>query len=682
MDYILPQPSKEQKIILDAVKVNNLIVDSVAGSGKTTTILHIAKDNPQCNILLLTYNKKLKFETREKRRILDLNRLEIHSYHSFAVSYLSNDCFTDSGMIKALRSDATLESPVYDMIIIDEAQDMSVTYFELVCKQLQKNQNAKICVIGDKFQSIFEFMGSDSRFIQFAELLFTCPKTDLDLNWMTVNLSISYRITSEMADFINKCVISEDRIKAIKNGPKPKYMICNAFTGVYSEVIRLLKKYKPEEIFVLAKSVKSQKSPLRKLANKLSDKNKTPLYIPIDDDKELDEEILQGKLVFSTFHQSKGLERKVVIIYGFDDSYFRFSGDKDADNTRCPNDLYVALTRAKDKLILLHHFENDYLPFLRKDLLCNFAEYKEKKVKATTMRPRQKTTSVTDLTKHLSSDTLFKAKEFLHVKQVNRPNERIEITTKTKQGILFEEVSDITGVLIPSYYQFKKEGKMFIYDYVLANQAQAQRIDISKASCGELLRIANVYCALRSGYFHMLNQITDYSWIDYETLNKCIDRLGIYVVGPTRVEIELKAIVYGREIIGFADVVNVRANELILWELKCVYEIKDEHILQLAIYAYLWHKDPMKNKIIPRFMLLNIQTAEIYEIKSTPDSLEKMVKFLIHSKYHKKSRTSDNDFLNSVLLVKSKYFDNVVKNVLIDRICPECDLLENNKIPV
>ncbi len=33
---------------------------------------------------------------------------------------------------------------------------------------------------------------------------------------------------------------------------------------------------------------------------------------------------MKDKLVFSTFHQVKGLERKVVIVYSFDDSYFDF----------------------------------------------------------------------------------------------------------------------------------------------------------------------------------------------------------------------------------------------------------------------------------------------------------------------------------------------------------------------
>ena len=52
---------------MDAVRNGfNVLVDSVAGSGKTTTNLHIAKALPHYKILLLTYNSKLKEECRQK----------------------------------------------------------------------------------------------------------------------------------------------------------------------------------------------------------------------------------------------------------------------------------------------------------------------------------------------------------------------------------------------------------------------------------------------------------------------------------------------------------------------------------------------------------------------------------------------------------------------------------------
>jgi superfamily I DNA/RNA helicase len=87
MSYILNNPSHEQKNVLLNLKYNNVVCDSVAGSGKTTTILYIAKTFKSKSILLLTYNAKLKIETREKVKLLNLTNIEVHSYHSFCVKY-------------------------------------------------------------------------------------------------------------------------------------------------------------------------------------------------------------------------------------------------------------------------------------------------------------------------------------------------------------------------------------------------------------------------------------------------------------------------------------------------------------------------------------------------------------------------------------------------------------------
>lgn len=38
------------------------------------------------------------------------------------------------------------------------------------------------------------------------------------------------------------------------------------------------------------------------------------VYVPTNYEETLDEELLEGKIIFSTFYQTKGLERKVVNI--------------------------------------------------------------------------------------------------------------------------------------------------------------------------------------------------------------------------------------------------------------------------------------------------------------------------------------------------------------------------------
>ena len=63
---ILYPPSDEQIRIINALETSNVIVDAVAGSGKTTTILHLAQTYFYESFLLLTYNNKLRLETKAR----------------------------------------------------------------------------------------------------------------------------------------------------------------------------------------------------------------------------------------------------------------------------------------------------------------------------------------------------------------------------------------------------------------------------------------------------------------------------------------------------------------------------------------------------------------------------------------------------------------------------------------
>ena len=160
-------------------------------------------------------------------------------------------------------------------------------------------------------------------------------------------------------------------LRSEKAGPKPRYLIVNAFgnesddkTRVANDAFEELKyylntkKYKPEDIFVLAPSLKSEKAPIRKLENVT--KRHMPeikLYVPNSDIEKLDDEVVRNKLVFSTFHQAKGLERKVVMVFSFDSEYFTFykRSAREHERVQCANELYVAATRSLEYVSFIHH---------------------------------------------------------------------------------------------------------------------------------------------------------------------------------------------------------------------------------------------------------------------------------------------------------------------------------------
>ena len=63
---------------------------------------------------------------------------------------------------------------------------------------------------------------------------------------------------------------------------------------------------------------------------------------------------MDGSVVFSSFHASKGSERKYVYVLGFEANYFRYFA-RDSKPHICPNTLYVAATRAKECICIAGH---------------------------------------------------------------------------------------------------------------------------------------------------------------------------------------------------------------------------------------------------------------------------------------------------------------------------------------
>lgn len=381
---MLPKLSKEQEdIIIKILNGNNIIVDSVAGSGKTTTSLQIAIHTSPKQILLLTYNSRLKSETRGKVFNLTQNGvpilMEVHSYHSFNVKYYNKSNYTDIGIVQTLTKNLKIQpnkltnkKVQYDILILDEAQDITETFFKFICKIFVDTctNNTQICILGDKNQSIFDFNNADNRYLTFADKIFNFN----DKLWTTANLSTSYRITNQMANYLNKNMLSYNRLNAIKNGRLPKYMIIDVYNdhlSIYRQIDNIIKNgYTYSDIFILAPSVKSETTPIKALANYLSITKDINIYVSSDDSEAIDEELVKNKLVITTFHQIKGLERKIVFVTSFDNSYFDYyKRNTSIDKSNCPNEMYVSCTRAIDILIVVHHKHKQKLEFLNMENL-------------------------------------------------------------------------------------------------------------------------------------------------------------------------------------------------------------------------------------------------------------------------------------------------------------------------
>jgi DNA helicase IV len=72
----------------------------------------------------------------------------------------------------------------FDQILIDEYQDVSAQRCELIRELMRKNEGCKLFCVGDDWQSIMGFTGSDlDFFVNFEEYFDHPARTDLSINY-------------------------------------------------------------------------------------------------------------------------------------------------------------------------------------------------------------------------------------------------------------------------------------------------------------------------------------------------------------------------------------------------------------------------------------------------------------------------------------------------------------------
>src|SRR3982751_2234937 len=150
--------------------------------------------------------------------------------------------------------------------------------------------------MGDQMQSIYKFREADSRFITFSDQIFNKFN---DFKWVNCGLSETFRCTIPMVGFINNCMIGYNRLVSYKpSGFRPEYVICNSYNHPSYVIKEYLKIYRPQDIFVLAFSIKD-KTPIKHLANYVTNNMNIPIYCSSSDQESLDSRVIENKLVFT-----------------------------------------------------------------------------------------------------------------------------------------------------------------------------------------------------------------------------------------------------------------------------------------------------------------------------------------------------------------------------------------------
>jgi hypothetical protein len=353
----LPPASDEQSYIINLIMTGfHVIVTAIPGAGKTSLSLIMASLHPSKRFLMLTYNKSLKEEVRNKRVTYGLSNVQVHSYHSLAHNTYGR-CTNDTEMDAILRSDARpirLGSHI-DVMVLDEAQDMTARHHEIVLKYLRDCVRTRptILIIGDHHQGVYGRNGADTRYLTGGAIAFGLT------NVRFASLSITYRLTPAMAFLASRASNDRPIISAKPDSGPVKLLRGNTYTSefvnqIIREVIDLYEQgYRPGDIAFICPTTKSSKTPASNLMKSLQQEcRRADIPLPvcvIGDGRDdcISAACRQQKLIVNNYQQTKGQEFAIVFLFGFDNYYPWHRTDI------APPSLFVAVSRASHKLYLI-----------------------------------------------------------------------------------------------------------------------------------------------------------------------------------------------------------------------------------------------------------------------------------------------------------------------------------------
>lgn len=272
----------------------------------------------------------------------------------------------DDLLIKSaqLINENKYKSP-FKLIIVDEFQDTSQARARLILSLLNQVPEAKLFCVGDDWQAIYRFAGSDiSIFTNFQEFFGYTKQTQL-----TQTFRSNQGIANVASGFIQK---NESQLQKV----------VNAVDKTSSKVVEISFLTKTQEIHeYLFKTIMEINNANSGLAKKKS------IYIlgryrhhkpNLDSIRPF---LRNCSVEFKTIHSSKGLQADYVILVGLNTGNNAFPSEKEDDplmNLVLPQPethayaeerrlFYVALTRAKEKVFLIGERNSVFLEEIIKD---------------------------------------------------------------------------------------------------------------------------------------------------------------------------------------------------------------------------------------------------------------------------------------------------------------------------
>lgn len=334
-DLVLPKGSKQEKAFIRLVATFVTLVKSNCKSVKE--VLKQAKN------------------AEDERSVFIIKNIFLPVYERYVSALRDNNQIDFTDAILQATEICRVSRPVgYDYIIVDEFQDISVDRYNFLKVLREGNPPAKLYCVGDDWQSIYRFSGSDmALFNQFSEYFGAT-----EINKIETTYRFGEPLVSLSSHFIqrNKSQIQKD-IHSFSSEMKTELEFYSYDRHDYCNTIGRL-----------VASIPSDKSIFLLGRYSFDDYYLSFMYQSIKEGNRFFYVIGGRKIEFLTIHKSKGLEADYVILlqcnkdtYGFpslvsDDPVLNYVLTKSdqfpyGEERRL---FYVAITRAKMKTLVLY----------------------------------------------------------------------------------------------------------------------------------------------------------------------------------------------------------------------------------------------------------------------------------------------------------------------------------------
>ena len=338
LNYLINAPFIEygkgnSKIIKNTILKNTIYIKYFKNTIKT--FINLFKSNNYNLDSFKTFfqiNKNTNYIIKQKRHKAFLKLVkQIYIYYEDYLNRTNQIDFHD--MINKATDIINKEGIYpYKYIIIDEYQDTSLNKCLLI-KAIQNQTNANLMAVGDDWQSIYRFTGSNLKIFTNFKKYF--PKAKI------LKLKNTYRNSQELIHLTHKFIMKNPyqinkKVSSNKSIKKPVhiYYYQKNIQEIWNQILTNFK----EETYILGRNNQDEQS------------------IPL----------LSKNMKFMTVHKSKGLEAKKIIIINLENSvtsfpskienseYLNYVLTKEDDMYDEERRLfYVALTRTKSTVTLL-----------------------------------------------------------------------------------------------------------------------------------------------------------------------------------------------------------------------------------------------------------------------------------------------------------------------------------------